>query len=60
MTVLLWVVVAGALLGNGHPMLALLGMVALLCGSGGTRRVPRAQRLPRHVDDSRPDLHLTG
>lgn len=57
MTVLLWVVVAGALAGNGHPALALLGLVTLLCGTGGVRRAPR---LPRHVDDPRPDLHLTG
>lgn len=56
MTVLLWIVVAGALLGNGHPTLALLGLATLLCGTS-VRRTPR---VPRHADDPRPDLHLTG
>jgi hypothetical protein len=58
MTVLMWLVVTGALLGNGHPTLALLGLVTLLCGS--VSRPPREPRLPRHEDDPRPDLHLTG
>ena len=58
MTVLVWLVVTGALMGNGHPTLALLGLATLLCGSAS--RPSRAPRLPRHVDDPRPDLHLTG
>lgn len=60
MTVLLWIVVTGALMGHGHPTLALLGLATLLCGTGGIHRTPREPRLPQHVDDPRPDLHVTG
>jgi len=59
MAVVLWFVVTGVLLGNGHAWLALLGMAVLLCGSRTTRTEPGGRPV-RRADDPRPDLHLAG